>query len=204
MLGMAEKVTELMVQNEIVTGEDREIYVYGLNQGIILLVNILTSLLLGFVFNKSIEVLVFLAAYIPLRSYAGGYHAKTPFRCYLISISMILAVIFLTSINFWNELIIIAVTLISALVIAFLAPVEDVNKTLDETERKVYKKRTREILIFVVGVSMIFRFTHQVRWEISISSATWILVFMLVLQSLKIKCGCRANNNILPIIKKHL
>lgn len=185
MFGMAEKVTELMVQNEIVTGEDREIYVYGLNQGIMLLVNILTSLLLGFVFNKSIEVIVFLAAYIPLRSYAGGYHAKTPFKCYLISIVMILVIIFLTSINFWNELIIIAVTLISALVIAFLAPVEDANKPLDKMERKIYKERTQEILAFVVGISMIFHFISQVRLEISINLAICVLAFMLVARSKK-------------------
>lgn len=187
MLGMAEKVTELMVQNEIITSEDREIYVYGLNQGIILLVNILTSLLLGFIFNKSIEVIVFLVAYIPLRSYAGGYHAKTPLRCYLISIVMILAVIFLTSISFCNELIIIVVTLISALIITSLAPVEYANKPLDKTERKVYKKRTREILTFVVCVSMIFHFTSLVRLEISVNLAICALVFMLVVQSLRNK-----------------
>ena len=81
MYGVCEKATDLMVRNEIISSEDREIYVYGLKQGLILLINILTTLLIGFAFNKTTETIVFLASYIPLRVYAGGYHARTQMGC---------------------------------------------------------------------------------------------------------------------------
>ena len=39
---------------------------------------------------KVFESIAFLVFYIPLRSYAGGYHASTPWRCYFISIVFII------------------------------------------------------------------------------------------------------------------
>ena len=39
------------------------------------------------------ERILFMIVYTLLRSYGGGYHAKSEFRCYLFSIVLILAVL---------------------------------------------------------------------------------------------------------------
>lgn len=147
-----EKAADLMVQNEIITSEDREIYAYGLRQGFILLINILTTLLIGFAFNKTTETIVFLASYIPLRIYAGGYHARTQMGCYVFSIVMIISVLLAIEFIPWTNSICITISMVFASIIFFLSPVEDTNKPLDAAEVKVYRRKARMILGIELGV----------------------------------------------------
>ena len=59
---------------------------YGIGQTFSILLNLVTTLCIGIAFGMIGESLLFLAAYIPLRSYAGGFHAATPMRCYWYSV----------------------------------------------------------------------------------------------------------------------
>lgn len=147
---IAERITEELEDNQIIKSEDRELYAYGLNQGIIIILNMITTLCIGLLFGCIVELLVFMVAYIPLRSFAGGYHAKTPLRCYLSSIVMLIIVsvaIQYVTLKIWVYYIIVAV---SVMIIAVLAPVEDRNKPLDDIEMKVYKRRTIVCLSLVL------------------------------------------------------
>ena len=182
---ISEKIVVLMVQNEIIPVEDRELYVYGFHQGFIILVNILTVMVAGFLFNRENEIIVFLAAYIPLRSNAGGYHAKTSFRCYIFSIVMILVVISVIGLPFWNIFNVIAITTISTGIIIIFAPVEDKNKLLDQKEMQVYKKRTYITLSFLVGLAVFLWIVKQKQIAISITLAISVLALMLVLGKIK-------------------
>lgn len=184
---ISEKIVILMVQNEIIPVEDKELYVYGFHQGFILFANILTAIFMGFIFNRENEIIIFLAAYIPLRSNAGGYHAKTSFRCYVFSIIMIAVVISIIGLPFWNAFNVIAITTISAEIIMLFAPVEDLNKLLDQNEKQIYKKRTHIILSFLIGLAVFLWIVEQKQISISIIIAIAVLAFMLVLGRLKNK-----------------
>jgi len=182
---ISEKIVALMVQNVIISDDDKELYVYGFHQGFILLANILTAILMGFLFNRMTEIIIFLAAYIPLRSNAGGYHAKTSFRCYVFSIAMIVVVIIVIGLHFWNALSVIAITTISTGVIMLYAPMEDTNKPLDQNEKRIYKKRTHIILSFMIGLAVLFWFVEQKQISMSITLAIDVLAFMLILGKFK-------------------
>jgi len=182
---ISEKIVALMVQNVIISADDKELYVYGFHQGFILLVNILTAILIGFLFNRETEIIIFFAAYIPLRSNAGGYHAKTSFRCYIFSTVMIVVVILVIGLHFWNALNVIAITTISTGVIMLFAPVEDINKPLDQNEKQIYKKRSHIILSFLIGLVVLFWLVEQKQISMSITLAIDVLAFMLVLGKLK-------------------
>ena len=116
--------------------------------------------------------MVFLFTYIFLRSNAGGYHAKTPLRCYLLS--TVIVVVALSGIQYvpWNIQIAVPVLLVSCVIIVGRAPMEDANKPLDAIEKLVYKKRTRGVLAFVVGVAVLFWLIYSV---ISVSVIVVIL-----------------------------
>lgn len=66
---------------------------YGIKQLFSVCLNLLTTLCIGMVFGLVWESVLFTAAYIPLRSFAGGFHAKTPVRCYWYSAAMIVIVL---------------------------------------------------------------------------------------------------------------
>lgn len=54
--------------------------------GITVLLNLISTIVIGVIASNVFESIAFFVFYIPLRSYAGGYHASTPRRCYFISI----------------------------------------------------------------------------------------------------------------------
>lgn len=106
---------------------------------ITVLLNLISTIVIGVIVGKVFESIAFLVFYIPLRSYAGGYHASTPWRCYFISIVIIMEM--LLFIGYVDLSIIYIILLLVGMVVCFaFAPVEDKNKPLDRDEISVLKK----------------------------------------------------------------
>lgn len=127
--------------------EDKEIYIFGIYQGLILLLNVATTLFIGFILNKFLESAMFLIFFIPLRIYAGGYHAKTQMRCYIMS-SLTTALI-LCGIRFLENnigFVSIAGYIVSTFIVMKLAPVQNSNKPLYGNEVNKYQAIVRNIL----------------------------------------------------------
>ena len=97
------KLIEFFVSNDLIKNEDKEIYKYAVNIILSSLIHIATVMIIGLCFNLFIESLVFYFSFIAIRKFAGGYHAKTPVRCYLFSfasnIIILCLVKWLSSIN---------------------------------------------------------------------------------------------------------
>lgn len=150
-----------------------------------MLINILTILLVGRMFGMLWQSVVFMVTYIPLRTYAGGYHARTQWGCYISSVVLIVAV--LLGIRFipWTNFIIIAISIISGLIIYILSPVEDSNKPLDTTEVKAYGKKARMILGFEFGVLILLMFIGVNNIVVCISVSLIMASFMVILGEIK-------------------
>ena len=65
--------------------EKEEIIRYGLDRIKSTCTMTLVTLLMGCIFQVFFQSIVFLVCFIVLRKYAGGYHADTQNRCYVIS-----------------------------------------------------------------------------------------------------------------------
>ena len=70
--------------------ERDEIIQYGIEREKIILVSIAIILGLGCVFDIFYLSIIFSLAFCALRRYAGGYHAKTQKRCYVISLIILI------------------------------------------------------------------------------------------------------------------
>lgn len=175
---MAETITQKLEENNTIQSENREIYRYGFQQGFTILLNIVTIVIIGLVLKSLLQALLFMMFYFPLRSYAGGFHAKTAIRCYVYS--MVIIVMILLAIRFApiTNLIYTIITVISSVVILSLAPVQDHNKPLDQTERKVYKVRT--LIVWAIEV-ILFSIAIYFDWKILISCLPWVFVIMALI-----------------------
>lgn len=178
---LSERITGWLLANGAIPKEDKEIYRYGIQQGMITLLNLGTTMIIGMVFGKLLESLLFMAAYIPLRSYAGGYHAKTAVRCYFFSIVMISAVLWVMRYVTYSGLICGCLTAISGSMIWLLAPVEDRNKPLDDVEKGVYRKRARGIVLAESLLSFLTIFCSWKRLGMCMTLVLCVMVLMLLL-----------------------
>lgn len=164
----------------IISEADADVYVYGFFQGMMLLLNVITTLLLGILFQQLLLCMLLNAAYIPIRISAGGHHADSPFRCYInstIMIAILLAVIKWIPINPIASIILLVV---ASIVIWILAPVETENNPLDDTEQYVYRKRTRIVLGIEAAASIfsLIFLKEQIAATIvlGLSTEAWMLI----------------------------
>lgn len=144
------KLTTRLLCKGVIEYDDFEIYQYGLEQIFTNIINVLTLIVMGVIFDNLVCGLIFAAAFMELRAYAGGYHASTPVRCYILTTVVIIVVLLLmkyVEVSYFFEL---GLIVISGFVIILLSPVESVNKPLDDIERKVYRKKA--ILIWCVEI----------------------------------------------------
>lgn len=138
----ADRITQKLKDNNTIDDEHYEICRYGLQQGFSIILNVVSTIVIGVAFGMLWQAGLFTALYIPLRSHAGGYHANTATRCYVYSILLMIAVLLAMKYLFIPTFICIIALVISCAVILILAPVEDANKPLDNIEQVVYRKRT--------------------------------------------------------------
>ena len=134
------------------SNDESEIIEFGVTVLISKFIFLITIVIVGVFCDKLVSVLFFTLFYTPLRSFAGGIHAKTPVRCYFFSLSMLIltALIFkflrITKLFFYFSIV------FSAIVLILLSPVEDLNKPLDEIEIKIYRKKS--LLIWCIEATV--------------------------------------------------
>ena len=182
---LSHKIGDDLVRSGVVKEEDAEVYIYGINQILAYVFNAFSSLIIGLIFGVIFEIIIFMAAYIPLRSFAGGYHAKTPLRCYVFSVITLIVVSIGLKYLSVSEWVYYAVLLASVLGILVLSPVEDRNKPLDEIEHKVYKKRTVFIAAAELAVCFVFKLVRLDNLFLAMVYSFAVLSFMLIVGKVK-------------------
>ena len=137
---------------------DIEVYAYGLEIFLSSVLEVFATLLLGLFMGKFFETIAFFAAFIPLRSLAGGYHAKTNLRCFaglLVIYAIFLGILYFTPIEIMSYMA-LAFALISALPVLILAPLPDKNKPIGPIQRVTLRKQS--VIVYCVQAVIIVGF----------------------------------------------
>lgn len=183
---LAGKIGNNLVHSNVIKEEDAEIYIYGINQILVSVLNVSSALIIGLILGVLPEIAVFMAAYIPLRSFAGGYHAKNPLRCYIFSVIMLIVVsIGMNYLLYMEDWVYYVVLATSVSVMFILAPVEDRNKPLDETEHKVYKRRTTLIAVIELIIALLLKLLISDSLFVAIVYSFVVLSLMLIAGKVK-------------------
>lgn len=125
--------------------EKEEIIRYGLERIKSTCIMTLVTLLMGCIFQVFFQSIIFLVCFIVLRKYAGGYHADTQNRCYVISTVIfavaLLAIRYMSDGND-NEIFILLQS-VNFILLYFLVPVDNKNHRLEQWEKEKYGKKAR-------------------------------------------------------------
>ncbi len=96
-------ILNFMIKNNVISKDTEEIefYRYGIEITLSSLINIALISIIGIVTNYTFESTMFLAVFIIMRSFTGGYHANTYIKCNLvISISFVILLLNKHRINY--------------------------------------------------------------------------------------------------------
>lgn len=182
---LAYKFANILVNNEVITTEDFEIYRYGFETLIYFIVNVLVALLIGIVFDKFIHTIIFLSCYCTLRQFTGGYHARNYTECTItFAVSYMLIIMISNTIDIYSfKYLLITLLLISITIIHKIAPLEHRNKPLSIDEKMKYKKIIKKItaiIITIVIISLIFNAVSE--YIIYSLWSVFLIVILLLVQ----------------------
>ena len=155
-MSVADYLVNKMLQKNIVV-DDKEIYIYGLNNGIMILINFMTTFFLSFMMQKTFILLFFLVSFIPLRSYCGGIHCKSRILCYLFSNVIILLLLNIQNLFCNNIIIFLLISFVNFIYLFCIKTTGNQTRYLDNCEIIRYTKIKRIILfsIAIIGITLI-------------------------------------------------
>ena len=134
----------IFITKQNVISNDEEVqnfYKYGIEISISSLLNIFLVVCLGLIIHHVIESIIFISIFILIRSFTGGYHANTYFKCNLL---MCVTYILIVSLNIIlsNRItlpIVIGLVCFNLTVVWILGPVENKNKPIEQFRRTKLK-----------------------------------------------------------------
>lgn len=158
---LSEMLLKFVLKNIRIEKEMIDIYRYGIELLVSTLINLALITIIGILINDIACSLVFLLGFIPIRSFCGGYHAKSYFKCNIVfSLSFVICC-FCSNLMIFaftkNYLLIIEIALIALSFpsILIFAPVKNTNKIVSSNEAKKYKKISIIIFICISGIGLI-------------------------------------------------
>lgn len=184
---LSERIVKCLLKQSDIKDDEQDLYQYGffilLSQILYLIIACIIGILLGAFF----ESIIFYIAFQFIRRYAGGYHASTETRCEVMSTLSILACIGVIRLSktYDFQFALLVVSIVSAVSIAVLCPLDTPEKPLSEKEFKYFRKISWLILSVIFLVVAISYFV-QLKW-LQIFFAPCCL--SLILESLLLTAG---------------
>ena len=184
----ATKLTALLVNNQIISEEDFEVYCFGFKAGFVILLNVLVTISIGFILWMPLESLLILLVFIPLRSCAGGIHTSNNIKCFFASTFFVFLVLIAARAVYglFDMPVSILTGFICSIIIFALAPVQDANKPLNNEDKRKLKRHTLRVLCILFGLLLVLFF---LRFVIAVN----VFVFTLFLVCLSVCTGALKN-----------
>lgn len=147
---LSEKITDYIIKAGAISKESYAIYQYGFQIGLEMLSCFLVCFGISIYLHMIPQFLVFTSVFMLLRTYAGGLHLNSYFGCFICSTIIQISILLIDA----QYTIILPISwgiiLSSTALILINAPVENINRILDEGEKRHCKKITLRILLGVI------------------------------------------------------
>ena len=188
---MIQKMSAACAKNIISIGRLQEInesiLIYGCELILTSLFGLLILIGLSLLIGHPFAWLFFVIGFAPHRTSAGGYHADTHTRCYIVTSTMFIVGAMSAYGLMWNRYAHLAVSLFSALLVGFFAPLEAKNKPL--STKRYRANRTRSLFIVFANfiIAVFFTMLNLVSQEVNMYFAgIFFASFSLIMGKIKI------------------
>lgn len=133
---LANRLTVFLQKNEVIQ-QDLPVYQYGLELAISFILGMVLVMLEAALFQDVLSGIIFLCSFYILRSFTGGFHCSTYFRCNLLMVCVFTGCILLLKLPD-ETMVSLGVSLISFLGVIYIgkyAPIDHANKRLTVQEK---------------------------------------------------------------------
>ena len=157
--GVSNSISSTWARNGIIKTENEELYSYGLQLVFSTIFNTAIVIAVSIICGTPLAWIPFLVAFIPIRTTAGGYHAKSNLAC-IASFCSTYTVLLLVSITWMSKApvpVSTSLAFASLVIIIATSPVQSSNKPLTELRAKINRKKSiiLAIMCFIPAVYFI-------------------------------------------------
>lgn len=185
---MAGWLSRRMVERGIIKEEEQELYQFGIRNGMIILLNVLTAFLIGLFTGKLLLVAVFTLSFMILRSFTGGYHSDSRVFCYIGS-NLVLFIPVYTQELFQKipDSILMILLVLATGIIFYLSPMNCKNRKLDEKERRYFGRKARIIAGVEVIVLGILWYAELINYAYAVYTSICITAIFMIIGKIQLK-----------------
>jgi len=167
------------------TIEEKEVYAYSIEVILSLILNLIILYEVAYMIGKIPELIIFIIFFSGLRTYAGGYHAKTHIECMTLSfIIFIISSMSSTWFIAYGEIIMLVGLIASNILVFKYAPSESENKPLSNSQKKLHMLISRGIVVAYSVIILILYFNKVQTDYIYLTAVVAMLIESLSLTHL--------------------
>lgn len=158
---ISNKLLRFILKKEVIKNDPDYIafYKYGIEITVSSVISFLLVILLGIFTNSFVDAIVFLITLLIVRSFTGGYHASTYYKCNICMcisyINILLLKKYIATILSVVDYIIISIVIV--FVILLFCPVENEYKPISVEKRKSLKMLSITISIVICAISFLMK-----------------------------------------------
>lgn len=178
---LANKITDQFEEENFISHELREHYVYALTTMIERTLSIASIIVLSLTINEFVPSIIFLLAFFSLRRHTGGYHAKYFWQCYVDSLVIYIGVLFLSHVITGYMGIVYVCLIIALIYICIIGTVNHPNMAMEYSELVTSKKAARHMALLQFGLILVMAVMGGNKRYIGMMSMAVILCAALML-----------------------
>ena len=181
---LASKVVKRLIDHSVVADTEQELYVYGFFILISQILYFTLTTLFGILLDIVLESVIFYVAFQFIRRYAGGIHASSELKCEIATTTSIFLCLLCTKLCETNNIQtpILVLTIIAAVSIFVLCPLDTPEKPLTKEEHKYFRKISWLILFLIV-------LTISIGWHFKLEFTMYPCCMSLILESILLVLG---------------
>lgn len=151
---LSAKIVCRIIDTSIINNTERELYSYGFFILLSQILYFILTVIFGVLFNIVLESIIFYVVFQFIRTNAGGIHASSELRCEVattLSLFSCLGIVKLC--DLYNiKTVIIFLTIVAAVLISLLCPLDTPEKPLNPKEKKYFRKKSWIILLIILTI----------------------------------------------------
>lgn len=164
-----------------------DIYIYGINTGVHILLNIAVTLAISLILNKVTVCFEFFLFFIPLRSTSGGFHFSSKHICTLVSTLIFFLILKYQNLIYRNLNLFFVFTAFCIILIIIIPVTGSRIRKLDSNEISNFQSKKIK-LIFLYIISIFILALLNLKYYITpILSAIILIAILLVIDLLASK-----------------
>jgi accessory gene regulator protein AgrB len=149
-------LTNYIVKKEVISKENFDIYQYGFQSFLELILNFICSICIAVFLHMELECLLFFLLFIPLRSFNGGLHLKSYYSCLIFSCMTMTLILLIVKYFQVSTPVSFLLYFILFLFIKFTGAVNHPNRPVTEEENETFNRKTNLTLLFSLLAALYF------------------------------------------------